>query len=430
MPDNRSLKEKVLESYNAEKGAFEQNINAKDSNINVSKTFEKKIDDLLGWSFKTKEKKIEEFLDFYQTKLKNYDTDYQEGNKELHGKELAQILVDLRKKLQPVKDKQFDKKGWRELKARFTEYRKKQEGPIKTMNAQVVELTTSIDDIHKCKDKDNDNKRLAEILQRDFDGDESIKKDRETGYTDSFYVNIDKKIKGNKEFEQVGKSIKDRVTHAEKRSDELENKKDQEVIKYFQEMVGANKITHEQVKDFSDEVRLKIVTLLSTETPSQVNDSRRSLVQETINVQEVSALPGGQNAAVPPSVVAHADVAEKAKQEKDILANKVTVGAEVATIGGAALLGAVTIGTGGLFLPIAVGVGTVVAGAIAISQQEEIGKQTEEEKSRSNNEIQKTIQKYVVDNPSEIVTKPVIGFGQNVLTAFGINQAKEDKGRD
>ena len=58
MVDNKSLKEKVLQIYNAEKGVLEININAKDSNINVSKFFEKKIDDLFGWSFsKTKEKK-------------------------------------------------------------------------------------------------------------------------------------------------------------------------------------------------------------------------------------------------------------------------------------------------------------------------------------------------------------------------------------
>ena len=421
MVDNKSLKEKVLQIYNAEKGVLEININAKDSNINVSKFFEKKIDDLFGWSFsKTKEKKIEEFLDSYQTKLKNYDTEYPNVNEELHGKELTKILVDLRKKLQPGENKQFDGKGWKELKTRFTDYRGKQEGSLKTMNEQVKELTTSIEDIHKCKDKDGT--RLEAILQRDFDRDESIKKDRETGYTDSFYVNIDKKIKDNKEFEQVEKSIKDRVGAAEIRIKELEKKNDKEFIKYFQEMVRADKITSEQVKDFSNEVRLKIVTLLSTEMPSQVNDLQRSLVNTPTAVPEIPDLSGS-------TVMENEEKAKKDKEkEKEIFENKVTVGAEVAAIGGAAILGAVTIGTGGLILPIAVGVGTVVAGAIAIGEQEKIGKKTEEEKSENKNEIQKTIQEYVVDTPSKWVTKPVIDFGESVLKTLGI-KSEEDQSK-
>lgn len=421
MPDNRSLKEKVLESYNAEKGALEINIKVKTQGNLLSQTCEKKIDDVLGYSlFKTKEKKIQEFLNFYQTKLINYDTDFPEGNEELHGKELTKILVDLRKKLQPVENKQFDEKGWRELKARFTEYRKKQEGPIKTMNEQVKELTTSIEDIHKCKDKND--QRLAEILKRDFGKDKIRKIDRETGYSDHFYKNISNEIKDKTEFKEVKTSINDRVTEAERRIKELEKKKDQEVIKYFQEMVGADKITHEQVKDFSNEVRLKIAILLSAEMPSQANDSRRSLVNTPTAVPEIPDLSGS-------TVMENEEKAKKDKEkEKEIFENKVTVGAEVAAIGGAAILGAVTIGTGGLILPIAVGVGTVVAGAIAIGEQEKIGKKTEEEKSENKNEIQKTIQEYVVDTPSKWVTKPVIDFGESVLKTLGI-KSEEDQSK-
>ena len=429
MPDNIISKDRVLEIYNAEKGALDANINAKTQSNLLVKTFEKKIDDVLRWSFfKTKEKKIQEFLNLYQEKLRNYDTDYPRGNEKLYGKELTGILLKLREALKPKPDQKFNKGTWKDLKIQFTDYREKQEGPIKTMNEQVKELTTSIEDIHKCKDKDDT--RLAVILKRDFDKDNSRKTSKDDGYSDYFYVNIDKKIKGETEFEQVGKSIKDRVGAAEERIKESEKEDTKKFIELFKNMVDTGKITREQFGDFRDEQKSKIGLLFPQAVASQVNDSQRSLVQETTNAQEGSALPGGQSAAVPPLVVVHADGAEKAKQEKEkeIFENKVTVGAEVAAIGGAALLGAVTIGTGGLFLPIAVGVGTVVAGAIAISEQEKIGKQTEAEKSESDNEIQKTIQKHVVDNPSKIVTKPVIEFGESVLVSLGI-KSKEDQSK-
>ncbi len=79
-------------------------------------------------------------------------------------------------------------------------------------------------------------------------------------------------------------------------------------------------------------------------------------------------------------------------------------------------------------MPIAVGVGTVVAGAIAISKQEEIGKEADKEKTESQDTIQAAIQKHVVDIPSEWVTKPVIDFGESVLTTLGI-KSKEDQSK-
>ena len=422
MPNNISHKDRVLEIYNAEIGALEMNINAKTQNKTISKGFEKKIDNVLGYSlFKTKEKNIQEFLDLYQEKLRNYDTDYPKGNQEKHGIELTGILLTLREALNPKPDQKFNKDTWKDLKIQFTEYRKKEGGPIKTMNEQVKELRKSVKDIHEHKN----DKRLAEILQQDFNKDKSRKTSKDDGYSDYFYVDIHKEIKDNNEFDGVKTSIKERVTKAEKRIDELEEKKNDEVIKYFIDMVDANKITREQlkVKVFSDAVKTKIATLFNQEVVSTEDASRRS------SAQTPTVALGASVAEPPPSGGTDMETKEKAKTEKEIFEKKVTVGAEVAAIGGAALLGAVTIGTGGLFLPIAVGVGTVVAGAIAINEQDRIGKQTKQEKEDSKVTFAEVIQEYVVDNPSREVTKRVIDFGEGVRrTTFGINQAKDDKG--
>lgn len=427
MVDNRSHKDRVLEIYNAEIAISQTNIAAKTQNISLSALFEKRIDDVLRWPFrKARENKIQKFLDFYQRSLPNYDTDFPQGNQELHGKELAEILLKLRVALKP--EQQFNKDTWKGLKSQFKNYREKQEAPIKTMNEKVNELTTSIEYIHKCSDKDDEG--LAVILKRDFEFHKEVsrKNCRETGYSDYFYVDIHKEIKNNIKFRGVKTSMGDRLNQAEKRIDELEKKKDDEVERYFINMVDANKITSENFKA-SDAIKKKILELCSNASAqvagSQVNDSPSSLGQDLTADSITSVLFEQPNNPLGGTAMENEE--KDKEKEKDILANKVTVGVGVASIGGAALLGAVTIGTGGLFLPIAVGVGTVVAGAIAISEQDRIGKETKQQKEGSEETFAEVIQKQVVDNPSKILTKPAIEFGDWITK--NVLKSKEDQGK-
>ena len=431
MLDNRSHKDRVLEIYSREIGIKNQEINDCRNRADVCLTFKNKISEVLSaketpWFYQqNREKKILELAALYHEKITpRFGLMEEEEKASYFGREMSVALKDLQEK---TRQAQVSTKDWEELQKKFLNLEKSENVIKKTKEALLSELKISSKEIiGKGKDKDKDNAELLKILQRDFEKDESRKASgKEICYSNRFYFDINEIIKGQQEFQGLSSNqhFTKIVTAEEKRIKESDVETTEAITKAFKRRVDNGEITPKNFKEvfesIEETVKLKITLLLNQEVVSTEDASRGS------SAQTPTVALGASVAEPPPSGGTDMETKEKAKTEKEIFEKKVTVGAEVAAIGGAALLGAVTIGTGGLFLPIAVGVGTVVAGAIAISEQEKIGKQTEAEKSESDNEIQKTIQKHVVDNPSKIVTKPAIAFGESVLNGTIWGEARK-----
>ena len=451
-----SIKDKLREIYNAEIDFLQKTTEEKNKDKDIIKLFVSKIDDVLnpGRFFerdKTKEtkrdKKIDDFLDFYQKKLPRYDTDHKDGNPDHHGTSLAGALVELREKLKPGKD--FEKEEWIKLKGLFKKSEKEIGEDIKYVNAQIPGLETSRDKINAAKDDDKKlNEKLAEILLQDFKKDDAYKtnieekkeeKEKKTQpiYSNFFYVDIDRAIsvgsesnEPKPEFKGVADNIKTRVADVKQKLKDIDDKKTDTYIEYLTTKNEAKKLYPEQIKKLEAFSPQK--AFIASGAPEGM--AERSIAGGDTGASpplELPADPVRPGVSLDPvaATIAPNVEAEKAKKEKEVLEKKVTVGAEVATIGGAALLGAVTIGTGGLFLPIAIGigVGTVVAGAIAVNEQDKTGKQDKAEKEESKGTIQGVIQEHVVDNPSKILTKPAIEFGDWITK--NVLKSKEDQGK-
>jgi len=468
--EEESIQEKLREIYNAEIDFLQQTTIEKNRDKKIINLFVDKIEGVLNPgrffnSDKTKEtkrkKNLTEFLDFYQKKLPRYDTHHKDGNPDFHGKDLAGALVELREKLKSGK---FNKEEWEKLRDKFKKSEKEIDEDIKYVKNQIPKLETSRDKIKEAEDDDKKlNEKLAKILLRDFEKDDSYKQSigekekKQPIYSKFFYVDIDRAIRGGNEsnkpkpgFEKVADDIETRVADVKQKLKEIDDKKTDKEINGLEDKIMRKTLKTEHSK--------KLIQLFQTlqaqdkpgagaTTPAQEANQQGQAQAQALEEAAAGVKVGGlqprqrqddggspssktisEGAQINQPVVsgvqqggsAITSEVEKAQKDEEIFEKQVTVGTEVATIGGVALLGAVTIGTGGLILPIAVVAGTALAGAFAIHKQDEIGKQDKAEVGKDENPFQSFIQTHVVDTPTKVVTKPVIDHGKSLLGLLGI----------
>jgi|GEM_PF-4645487 hypothetical protein len=462
-----SIKDKLREIYNAEIDFLQKTTEEKNKDKDIIKLFVSKIDDVLnpGRFFerdKTKEtkrdKKIDDFLDFYQKKLPRYDTDHKDGNPDHHGTSLAGALVELREKLKPGKD--FEKEEWIKLKGLFKKSEKEIGEDIKYVNAQIPGLETSRDKINAAKDDDKKlNEKLAEILLQDFKKDDAYKtnieekkeeKEKKTQpiYSNFFYVDIDRAISVGSEsnapkpeFKGVAADIETRVADVKQKIKKIDDIKTDTYIEYLTTKKEEEKLNEGQIKKLEALAPQKTVI----ESGASNGMAERSIaggdtgvspsstpISEGAQIRSPGAparpeeslesvVSGGQQGGS--AIESVPEAKQEETKQKEIFEKQVTVGTEVATIGGVALLGAVTIGTGGLILPIAVVAATAVGAYFAVVNQKEGYKQVIDSKKGD-------LLTNLVDIPSEHVTKRILDSGRKALKSLSVSEDKkgEEKG--